>query len=104
MISMEQTFQFKIGLGYSPDIMLLVEIPTELHERICQYVGDGQMARFEFGFHFQEVIQRQFPKLDQLIHEKIDEWISEHYLNGCSKEALHTYSLQSSWFEELEGI
>lgn len=101
---MEEVFQFKIGLGYIADIMLGVEIPMELHDRVSRYVGDGQMAKFEFGFHFQEVIQRQFPKLDQMIHEKIDEWISEHYLNGYSKEALHTYSLQSSWFEELEGI
>ena len=53
---MEQTFRFKIGLGYAPDIMLVVEIPMDLHNRISQYIGDGQMARFEFGFHFQEVI------------------------------------------------
>ena len=98
---MEQTFQFKVGLGYAPDIMLVVEIPMDLHDRISQYVGDGQMARFEFGFHFQEVIQRQFPKLDMLIHEKIDEWISEHYLNGYSEKVLHNYSLQSSWFKDL---
>ncbi len=35
---MEQTFQFKIGLGYAPDIMLIVEIPMGLHDRICQYI------------------------------------------------------------------
>lgn len=98
---MENVFQFQVGLGYVPDIMISVEIPMELHDRICQYVGDGQMARFEFGFHFQELIERQFPKLDKLIHDKIDEWISEHYLNGYRKEVLHNYSLQSSWFEYL---
>ena len=97
---MGQTFQFKIGLGYAPDIMLDLEIPMELHDRISQYIGEGQMARFEFGFHFQELIERQFPKLDQMIHEKIDEWISEHYLDARRKEVLHTYSLQSSWFED----
>ena len=97
---MEQTFQFKIGLGYAPDIILVVEIPMDLHDRISQYVGEGQMARFEFGFHFQEVIRRQFPKLDMLIHEKIDEWIREHYLNGYSEKVLHNYSLLSSWFED----
>ena len=80
--------------------MLVVEIPMNLHDRISQFVGDGQMARFEFGFHFQELIERQFPKLDQMIHEKIDEWISEHYLDGRPKDVLHTYSLQSSWFED----
>lgn len=97
---MENVFQFQLGLGYASDIMISVEIPMELHDRICQYIGDGQMARFEFGFHFQEVIQRQFPKLDMLIHQKIDEWIGEHFLNGISEEALHNYSLQSSWFED----
>ena len=97
---MENVFQFQVGLGYAPDIMISVEIPRELHERVCKYVGDGQMARFEFGFHFQEVMQRQFPELDQLIHDKIDEWISEHYLNGYRKEVLHNYSLQSSWFDD----
>ena len=51
---MEQIFQFKIGLGYAPDIMITMEIPMDLHDRISQYIGDGQMARFEFGFHFQE--------------------------------------------------
>lgn len=97
---MENVFQFKIGLGYAPDIMISVEIPMDLHERICQFVGEGQMARYEFGFHFQEVIQRQFPKLDLLIHDKIDEWIGEHYVDGYREEVLHRYSLQSSWFEE----
>ena len=97
---MDQTFQFKIGLGYAPDIMISIEIPMELHDRISKYVGDGQMARYEFGFHFQEFIQRQFPKLDMLIHDKIDEWISEHYIESNRKEALHTYTLQSSWFED----
>ena len=96
---MSQTFQFKIGLGVAPDIMISVKIPMDLYDRICQFIGDGQMARFEFGFHFQEVIQRQFPKLDMLIHDKIDEWISEHYLEGYPEEVLHNYSLQSSWFE-----
>ena len=81
--------------------MISIEIPMDLHDRISQYVGDGQMARYEFGFHFQEFIQRQFPKLDMWIHDKIDEWINEHYIENNCKEALHTYSLQSSWFEDL---
>ena len=97
---MEKVFQFKIGLGYTSDIMIPVDIPLELHDRICQYIGDGQMARFDFGFHFQEVVQRQFPKLDMLILQKIDEWISEHYLDGYTEEVLHIYSLQSLWFED----
>ena len=100
MINMEDVFQFVIGLGYASDVIVSVEIPMELHDRISQYVGEGQLARFEFGFHFQNVIQRQFPKLDMMIHEKIDEWISGHYLDGHSEEVLHQYSLQSSWFED----
>lgn len=46
---MEKTFKFKIGLGYAPDIILTMEIPIKLHDRISLFVGDGQMARFEFG-------------------------------------------------------
>ena len=53
---MEQTFQFKVGLGFAPDITLTVEIPMDLHDRISQYIGDGQMARFEFGFHLSDEI------------------------------------------------
>ena len=48
---MEDVFQFEIGLGYASDVIVSVEIPMELHDRISQYVGEGQLARFEFGFH-----------------------------------------------------
>lgn len=97
---MDGVFSFKIGFGYGPVVMISVEIPMDLHDRISQSVGEGQIARYEFGFHFQEFIQRLFPKLDKMIHDKIDEWISEHYLNGYPEKAMHKYSLQSSWFED----
>ena len=97
---MEGVFKFKIGLGYGSVVMLNMEIPMDLHDRISQSVGEGQIARYEFGFHFQEFIQRQFPKLDKMIHDKIDEWISEHYLNGYPEDVMHKYCLQSSWFED----
>ena len=90
---MEDVFQFEIGLGYASDVIISVEIPMELHDRISQYVGEGQLARFEFGFHFQEVIQRQFPKLDMMIHEKIDEWRQQHYGLQYPDHMLHLYGL-----------
>jgi len=95
---MEQTFQFKIEFGYSS--MLVIEIPMDLHDRVCEFVGDGKMARLEFGFQFQDFLKQHFPELDKLIHEKIDEWVKVHYSNNAFlvEERMHKYRLQSSWF------
>ena len=98
---MEQTFQFKIELGHASSAIIVMEIPMALHDRICEFVGEGKMARLEFGFHFRDVIKQHFPELDMLIRERIDEWIKAHYPKNAFlvEEALHKYSLQSPWFE-----
>ena len=49
---MEDTFRFKIDLGYADNIELWIEIPEELHQRISESVGTDKMARYDFGFHF----------------------------------------------------
>lgn len=100
---MEQTFQFKIGLGYASEKILVVEIPMDLHDRINECVGEGKMARLEFGFQFQDFIKQHFPELDMLIHERIDEWIRAHYKNNAFlvEERMHKYTLQSPWYEDV---
>lgn len=99
---MEQTFQFKIELGHISNVTMVIEVPMELHDRISECVGEGKMARFEFGFHFREFIKQHFPELDMLIRDRIDEWIKAHYKKDAFfvEEAVHKYTLQSSWFEE----
>ena len=98
---MEQTFQFKIGLGYATEAIIVIEIPIALHNRISEFVGDGKMARLEFGFQFQDFIKQHFPELYKLIHERIDEWIKARYAKNAFlvEERLHKYTLLSSWFE-----
>lgn len=96
-----EMFQFKIGLDYVPDVELLIEIPEELHQRICLAVGTDKMARYEFCFHFMQFLKERFPEVDQLINQKIDEWKREHYGLAFPKHLQNLYGLISPWFEEL---
>lgn len=99
---MEQTFQFKIGLGYANEAIIVIEIPMDLHDKVAEFVGDRKMARLEFGFQFQDFIKQHFPELDKIINERIDEWISAYYAKNAFlvEERLHKYGLLSSWFED----
>jgi len=97
---MDGVFSFRVGMGFGVEAVIVVEIPILLYNKVCEWVGSETMARYEFGFHFQEILQDKFPEIDKNIHAKIDEWIHEHYLIDISEKVLHHYSLQSSWFEE----
>lgn len=97
---MDDVFSFKVGMGYGVEDVIEVEIPMSLYNKVREWVGPETMAQYEFGFHFQEILQDKFPEIDKIIHTKIDEWIQEHYLIDISEKVLHHYSLQSAWFEE----
>ena len=97
---MEQTFRFKIDLGYGGIAELWIEIPEKLHQQVCDAVGTDRMARYEFSFHFSDYLKEHFPELDQQIHEKIDEWRQQHYGIQLPDHVLHLYGLVSPWFEE----
>lgn len=98
---MEDTFKFKVGMGKGfTQTTMWLEIPRELHDRVVTFVGNDKMARLEFGFHFQDVIDRNFRELDTIIHEAIETWIHKHDLGDMLEYGMHFYSLQSPWFEE----
>ena len=98
---MDDLFRFKVGVGYWTEVAIWVEIPISSYNKVCEWIGSDKMARYEFGFHFQEILQEHFPDIDKLIHTKIDEWTQGHYLDGFSEKAFHAYSLISAWFEDL---
>ncbi len=96
---MDDVFCFKVGIGYGVEAVIEVEIPMSLYNKVCEWVGPETMARYEFGFHFQEILQDKFPEIDQTIHAKIDEWIQGHYPIDISEKVLHHYRSVSAWFE-----
>lgn len=97
---MEDTFRFKIDLGYADNIELWIEIPEELHQRISEAVGTDKMARYDFCFHFSDYLKKHFPELDQLIYQKIEDWKLQNYGLQYPDHVLHLYGLVSPWFEE----
>lgn len=98
---MEDTFRFQVGIGKGlVEATMWLEIPRELHDRVAAFIGNDKMARLEFGYHFQDIIDRNFRELDTIIHEAIESWIHEHDLGDTAEYWMHFYSLQSSWFEE----
>ena len=69
-----------------------VEIPQTLRHKVgSKYVGN--MERFEFGFHFFEIVERDYPELHNLILQSIDRqlWLNVSYIY---------YSICSDWFED----
>ena len=94
------TFRFRVSLGYAGTVDLWIEIPIELYHRVCDGVGNSKMERLEFGFKFAEIVKERFPELDTLIHQEIDLWKDEHYDVDIPDHVLHIYGLTSPWFEE----
>ena len=87
---MEDVFKFSVLVNEMDKVE--VEIPQTLrHEVGSKYVG--KMERFEFGFHFFEVVERDYPELHNLILQSIDRKL---WLNASSIY----YSLCSDWFED----
>lgn len=97
---MEDTFRFKIDLGFADNIEMWVEIPEELHQRISESVGTDKMVRYDFCFHFSDYLKKHFPELDQQIYQKIEDWKQQHYGHQLPDHVLHLYGLVSPWFEE----
>ena len=97
---MEDTFRFKIDLGYGGIAELWIEIPEKLHQQVCDAVGTDRMARYEFSFHFSDYLKEHFPELDQLICQEIETWKQLHYGLQYPDHVLHLYGLVSPWFEE----
>lgn len=97
---MDDVFSFKVGMGYGVEADIDVEIPISLYNKVREWVGLETIARYEFGFHFQEILQNKFPEIDKIIHAKIDEWIQGHYLIDISENVLHHYRSLSAWFED----
>ena len=97
---MDEVFRFKVGMGYDVEDAIEVEIPILLYNKVREWVGQETMAHYEFGFHFQEILQDKFPEIDRIIHTKIDDWIQGHYLIDISEKVLHHYRLMTAWFEE----
>lgn len=97
---MEGVFRFRVGMGYGVEAVIDVEIPISLYNKVREWVGPETMAQYEFGFHFQEILQDKFSEIDRIIHAKIDEWIQGHYLIDISENVLHHYRSLSAWFEE----
>ena len=97
---MEDTFRFKIDLGYADNIELWIEIPEELHHQISESVGTDKMVRYDFCFHFSDYLKKHFPELDKQIYQKIEDWKQQHYGLQYPDHVLHLYGLVSPWFEE----
>jgi hypothetical protein len=97
---MEDTFRFKIDLGYADNIELWIEIPEELHHQISESVGTDKMVRYDFCFHFSDYLKKHFPELDKQIYQKIEDWKQQHYGLQYPDHMLHLYGLVSPWFEE----
>lgn len=90
---MEDKFTFTVLVNEKDEVE--VEIPEALHQK----VGKGyveRMERFEFGFHFEDIVQRDFPELHKIIMQAIQSQMQKppKYIY---------YSLSSEWFEE-EGL
>ena len=60
---MDDVFSFKVGIGYGVEAVIEVEIPMSLYNKVCEWFGPETMARYEFGFHFQEILQDKFPEI-----------------------------------------
>lgn len=99
---MKDVFRFEIGIGVSSDPVgkLWVEIPMALHDRICAQIGTDKISRYEFGFHFQERVEHDFPELDRTIQLAIHDWGKTIDMKDIPKNLLKVYHLFSSWFEE----
>ena len=97
---MEDTFRFKIDLGYADNIELWIEIPEELHHQISESVGTDKMVRYDFCFHFSDYLKKHFPELDKQIYQKIEDWKLQNYGLQYPDHVLHLYGLVSPWFEE----
>lgn len=99
---MEDTFKFELGIGRYPwtsgDITIEVTIPADMHDSVADSIGANKMARLEFGFSFQQIVEKRFPELNAIINNAITDWIDA---NNIVREdcAPVYYSLQSSWFE-----
>ena len=94
------TFRFRISFWMYSGIDLWMEIPVDLHQKVCNSVGSNKMDRFEFCFKFADYLKEKFPELDAFILQEIDKWKSGHFGVDDSKEVLHQYGLTSPWFEE----
>lgn len=94
------TFRFRISFWMYSGIDLWMEIPVDLHQKVCNSVGSNKMDRFEFCFKFADYLKEKFPGLDAFILQEIDKWKSGHFGVDDSKEVLHQYGLTSPWFED----
>ena len=94
-------FLFKIGLDYVTGAELLIDIPEELYQNICDSVGNEKMERYEFCFHFSTYMKGHFPEVDRLILQKIGEWKKNHYGISLPDSKLYQYHLISPWFGDI---
>ncbi len=101
---MEDCFKFKLGIGRHPwnasEVVFEVEISRELHDQVADDISTGKMARLEFGFRFQQIVEERFPELAVAIRQTIEQWLDCHKVDDKNVWASVNYSLQSSWFEE----
>ena len=97
---MDEVFRFKVGMGYDVEDVIEVEIPILLYNKVREWVGQETMARYEFGFHFQERVEHDFPELDRTIQLAIHDWGKTIDMKDIPKNLLKVYHLFSSWFEE----
>ncbi len=99
---MEDKFKFEIGIGQylwtSGDVIIEVTIPADIHDHVANSIGSNKMARLEFGFSFQQIVEDCFPKLDAIIRDAIAKWYEANNEARNGFEPVY-YSLQSSWFE-----
>jgi hypothetical protein len=87
---MEQGFTFKVLVNEMSEVEVL--IPEVLRQEVCSRFA-GRMERMEFGFHFYETVEREFPALHQRIVQEIR---SQLQIAG---EGIY-YSSCTDWFEE----
>ena len=99
---MEDTFKFELGIGRYPwtsgDITIEVTIPADMHDSVADSIGANKMARLEFGFRFQQMVEEKFPELDATIRNAIAKWFEANNIVREDCEPVY-YSLQSSWFD-----
>lgn len=86
-------YKFKIDVDFGGEVE--VEIPQSLHDKVCREVDSkgNPMARMEFGFHFPETVERDFPELHELIMQAINREL-------VIDNKMMWYSLITDWFEE----
>ena len=87
---MEQSFKFKVLVNEMSEVE--VAIPEALRQEVCSRFA-GRMERLEFGFHFYETMEREFPALHLFILQEIR---SQLQIAG---ESIY-YSSCTDWFEE----